>query len=277
MITEVGLGTTILTTSKWGLVSIQAGYPNISHAVSARGNYPGARIYPGKFSSQQIVTEWIVTGSSFSDLADQREAFRKAVSAVLSQGEQNLRITKSNGVVLYIPIKAVKMAGDIKSDDGNAGSFLATFYAEYPFFRSLGQKTQDIGIFSGGGMSIPMAIPMDMGVGGSSVIQVENVGEYTSYPLITFQGALTDPTITNVTTGEQISLDYTLATSADMIVIDTYERTVVIQPSGNNGRQYASAVDFTLVPGLNEIRLTAGAYDEDGKVTLAFYDTYLGV
>lgn len=277
MITEVSIGSTVLTGTKWGLLSLQAGYPGITHTTVNRGNYHGAKIYPGKFTSQQIVSEWIVVGSSYSDLADQREDFRKAVSRLLARGEESMRITKSNGVVLTIPIKAAKLVGDIKSEDGVSGKFLVTFLAEYPFFRSLSQKSSDMAIFSGGGMAIPMGIPMDMSAGGSGEFQVTNEGEYDAFPVFTFQGVLDNPTITNVTTGEQLSLAYSLATEDDSIVVDTYERSAILYPAGNNARQYVSGDFLTIVPGVNALRLTAGSYNEQGVVTVAFYDTYLGV
>lgn len=277
MVTELSIGSTVLTGGQWALMSLQAGYPGISHTTVNRGNYHGSKIYPGKFTSQQIVSEWMVYGNSFSDLADQREAFRMAVSRLLARGEETLRITKSNGVVLTIPIKAAKLVGDIKSEDGNAGKFLVTFLAEYPFFRSLTQKSENMAIFSGGGMAIPMGIPMDMSAGGSGEFEVTNAGEYDAFPIFTFQGVLDNPTITNVTTGQQLSVAYELATEDDSIVVDTYERSAILYPAGNNARQYVSGDFLTIVPGVNALRLTAGSYNEQGIVTVAFYDTYLGV
>lgn len=277
MITEISIGATVLTNGQWWCQNLQAGYPGISHTIINRGNYHGSKVYPGKFTGQQIVSEWLVVGTSFSDLADQREAFRMAVSRLLARGEETLRVTKSNGVVLTIPIKAAKLTGDIQSEDGLAGRFLVTFIAEYPFFRSLAQKSQDMSIFSGGGMAIPMGIPMDMSAGGSGEFEVTNVGEYDAFPVFTFTGILDNPTITNVTTGEQLSVAYTLASEDDQIVVDTYERSAILLPAGNNARQYISGDFLTIVPGMNALRLTAGSYNEQGTVTVAFYDTYLGV
>lgn len=277
MITELSIGDTVLTTSKWHLTDMQAGYPNINHTVINRGNWNGARIYPGKFGGFQIISEWTVVGDTFSDLADQREDFRKAVSICLSQGEQEMTITKSNGIVLTLPIKAVKVSSQIKSADGNSGSFLATFYSERPFLQNHDQTVEVLSIFSGGGMAIPMAIPMSMAEGGSNIFEVTNNGEFNAYPILTFTGALDFPTVTNVTTGEQISINYMLDTDEDIIEVDTYERSAILLPSANNARQYVTGDFITLQPGTNELRLGAGSYNEQGTVTVSFYDTYLGV
>lgn len=277
MIDAVSLGGTSLTDGKYHLMSMQAGYPQISHTIVNRGNFHGAKIYPGKFQSMRINTEWNVVGTSFSDFATQRENFRKTISTILATGAKTLSIQKSNGTTLTASIKAAKLSADIKSEDGVGGTFLVEFDAEYPFLLGSVLHSQDVSIYSGGGMAIPMPIPLDLSNGASNLATITAAGEFTAYPTITFKGPLINPTLTNLTTGEQLSIAYTLDTVTDQIQIDTYNRTATLLPSGSNARAYISGDFLTLQPGDNSLVLGAGTYNASAKATVEFYDHYLGV
>lgn len=161
------------------------------------------------------------------------------------------------------------------------GQFLLDLFA--PDIRLLSQtlKTQQLSIFSGGGMAIPMAIPMDMSAGGSVETSIQNTGDISSFPIITIYGTIEDPTISNQTTSESFSIDYTLTSADEFITIDVETRTVLYYADASttpvNIRQYFSGDWFEIAPGSNSIKLVVADTADTGFALIQWRDAYLGI
>jgi hypothetical protein len=278
MITAIRLGGFPLTTTQVLLQSFNNGsFPATIYSRSKKGGYQGNKMPTPSFASYQLVCNLTVIGLGFSDLVAQRAALFKILGLVHSIGAQTLEIDRSDGTTLQIDIKAIQVTGDYSTDDVTSSQIQVTLEAEYPFLRNAVPTSQDILIYNGGGMGVPMPVPMNMTVGHATIVPIVNDGNYEAYPIFTFVGPLTHPTLTNNTTGDTISLAYDLATSADSLIVDCYERTVVIEPSGNNGRQYISGKFWTIPIGPSSITLGSSNLSDAGKVVLQFADTYLGI
>lgn len=278
MITDITLGTTqLLNSNRFCLGISNLSFPMISYSSVKKGSFPGQKIAAGKFSSFKFALEWIIVGSSFSDLAVQRETFAKLMGEIIKDETKTLKISKSNGVNIQIDVKAVTVSGDIKAEQGVGSSLLTEFEAEYPFLVSQSQVNQDVFIFAGGGMSIPMSIPMDMSVGAANEVMVTNNGNYEAYPIFTLYGPLTNPSLTNFTTNKTLNINYTLADSSSYIVIDCFLRTALLYPSKTNVRQYISGDFWTMAIGSNTIRLSNVSVNPTGKCVVNFRDHYLGI
>ena len=126
-----------------------------------------------------------------------------------------------------------------------------------------------------------MAIPMDMSVGGSVESAVANIGNFSSFPFFTIFGSIQDPTVSNQTTGESFSLDYTLTTATERIEIDVENRTVLYYSAPNaapvNIRQYFSGDWFELQPGNNTIKLVVSDTADTGYLNVEWRDAYIGI
>ena len=161
------------------------------------------------------------------------------------------------------------------------GKFKLDLFA--PSLYLVGQTllSSDIFVFFGGGMEIPMAIPMSMNQSGSSVTELTNSGNVSSYPIYTLFGPLTNPTFTNLTTGKSFTLNYTLSSSSENITIDTIKRTVIYRPTQNgnptNIRQYFSGDFVTLVPGVNQVKLSNSNYNNQAFCRVVWRDSYSGI
>jgi len=124
-------------------------------------------------------------------------------------------------------------------------------------------------------------------VGGSAYnVAVVYTGDIDSYPTITITGPITNPVITNTTTGD--TLDFTGGTvgSADAWTIDTrYGRKSVVNTAGSSVENYLSLdsdlATFRLAPdpiatgGTNVISVAGTATGTATLVTLAYYNRYL--
>ena len=277
MITSITLGGNQITSTQVLLQGFQnASFPSTVYTRTKRGGYQGNKMPTPSFASYQFVMNLLVIGLNFSDLVAQRAALFKVLGLVHSAGAQTLVLTRSDGASLQIDIKTIEVTGDISSDDGCTSALQVTLNAEYPFLQNSIGNVQDVRQANGGGFAIPFGIPFSMNTGGSTLVQLQNNGNYAAYPIFTFVGPLTNPSITNNTTGQTLNLAYTLATLSDSLVVDCYNRSAVIKPSGNVGRQYVSGIFWTVPIGASTVTLSAGG-GETGKCTVAFRDTFLGV
>lgn len=278
MITGITLGGISLLSNQIYVTGIQnASFPATVYTRSKRGGYQGNRLPTPTFASYQFVLNFTIIGLSFNDLAIQRFNFFQTLGLIHSTGTQTLVITRTDGKQFQIDIKAVQVTGDMSSDDGMSSQVQVTLEAEYPFLQNALQSSQDVLIFNGGGMSVPMGVPLNLSNGQSQVVTITNNGNYPAYPIFTFVGKLTNPTITNNLTGQTLSLNYSLADNTQSIVVDCYQRTVLLLPSNNIGRQYASGVFWTVPIGQSTVTLGNANNSDGGKCTITFRDTFLNV
>lgn len=278
MITSIFLDTTELTANNRFVQSIRnMGFPDVDQSAMKKGGFTGRTITPSKFVSYKCVIEWVVVGTSFSDLASQREQFLKLLAEVISKGGRTLKINRANGVNLQVDVKGIDIFSDVSTADPLNTRVLTEMQAEYPFLRSQTEKTDTAFIFSGGGMAIPMIIPLDMSVGGVNEITVVNAGNFEAYPVFTFAGPLANPTLSNITTGKTLNINTSLASAGDMLEVDIFLRTAKFLPSGANARQFVTGDFWTLAVGSNVIHLGSASFNVVGKCVIKFRDTFLGI
>ena len=91
--------------------------------------------------------------------------------------------------------------------------------------------------------------------GGSAGATVVNSGNVTTYPVITISGPITDPTISNQTTGQYITVNTTL-TVADVLIIDLYEKTITLNGSAARNLLVGNSQWFGCAPGNTVISFT---------------------
>lgn len=278
MITSIFLDTTELTAPNRFVQSIRnGGFPDIDQSAVKKGGFTGRTITPSKFISYKFVIEWVVVGTSFADLANQREEFIKLLGEVISAGGKTLKINRSNGVNLQVGIKGIDVFSDVSTADPLNTRVLTEMQAEYPFLRSQTEVSEDVFIFSGGGAALPMIIPLDMSVGGINEVTIVQNGNFEAYPVFIFSGPLTNPTITNLTTGKTLNINTSLASAGDSLEVDVFLRTAKLLPSGTNVRQFVTGDFWVLAVGNNVIHLGSGSFNVVGKCAVKFRDTFLGI
>lgn len=146
------------------------------------------------------------------------------------------------------------------------------------------------GISGGGsGWVIPWAIPWS--IGQSTIDQttaINYAGSFLSYPVIKIVGPITNPVITNTTTGEK--LDFTGASIADgsYYLIDCrYEAKSVVDNTGTNRADklttdshlttFHLATDPDAPGGINSIRVAGSGVNANTQVYLQYYDRFVGL
>lgn len=164
-------------------------------------------------------------------------------------------------------------------------SFLITAVAPDPFLYATTTLTSGvISPPSGGGYTVPMILPYISAAATGGSVVLNNAGSATAWPTLNSDGSggirltgpLTNPVITNVTTGTLLQLgSYTIA-SGDVVVIDMKKHTITINGLSLISQKTATSDWWGLAPGNNTITLTTSSTSDTGSMTLAYNTPYIG-
>lgn len=117
------------------------------------------------------------------------------------------------------------------------------------------QQSDSVGLPTAtGGWSFPWSFDWSFGGGGiGGTIFANNAGTFPAPLTVRFDGPVTDPRITNVTLGQVLELDLTVA-SGQYVELDTLARTVLLNGTANRYEALSNASRwFDLDPGTNEL------------------------
>jgi hypothetical protein len=260
-----------------GLESPDFRLPNFT-----RPNVDGAFVSHQLYGGRLITLTGKVYGETISEYRTNRRTLESAIN-----------IRRSNGLLLPITMK-FKTMDDLElqieaytksfifSDENLLfGNFKLDLFAPSISIESQTLKAENLFIFQGGGMPIPMPIPMDMSEGGDVEQILINAGNIDAFPNLIFHGPIETPTLTNQTTGEAISLTNHLSSSDERVEIDIINRTALYfttpTSSGANTRSTVSGDFLILQSGNNSMKLTTADSLDTGYVNIAWRDTYSGV
>lgn len=131
-----------------------------------------------------------------------------------------------------------------------------------------------------GGFSFPLKFPLAFGtVQTGGYILANNAGNFETRPVFVLYGPVTNPVITNQTTGETLSFSITLA-DTDILYVDCYNRLVLIANSSllQWSSRYSALVSrqwIHLQPGQNTIVYSASTGGANSRLWLVYYDTWI--
>lgn len=124
---------------------------------------------------------------------------------------------------------------------------------------------------------LPTTLPAPIGVVRYSVsANFNNIGTYPAYPTaITIYGPATNPTITNNQTGEHITVNVTLSSGSDVLLIQYSKDNFNITKNGVNVAQLMTtdSVLFKLHPGTTTFTLS-GSLSTGAYATVQGYDAW---
>jgi hypothetical protein len=151
---------------------------------------------------------------------------------------------------------------------------------------------QAVNFAVGGGsdvFEVPTVIPMTVGASSIDASQsIDYAGSVESYPTIRIDGPITNPIITNDATGDKLDFTgYTIADN-DYYSIDLrYGYKTVLDSSGVNQisklsndsdlATFSIKPDPDVVGGINSMSVTGTSITADTKVSINYYERYLGI
>ena len=145
------------------------------------------------------------------------------------------------------------------------------------------QSVYIAGSAGGTGFAFPMAVPWTLG--GSSVdatLALDYTGTWIEYPEIVILGAIADPKIEHLDTGDVLDFDGLTLAAGDYYTIDLRYgyKTVTNQAGVNKISDLTAESDlatWALNPGINNLRFSGATADENSAIILRYYLRYLGV
>jgi hypothetical protein len=156
-------------------------------------------------------------------------------------------------------------------------AFLVAGVSEDPTIHSqeLATVTVEAGATAGdSGLTSPLTSPLSSGQGATGQALVENLGNRPAWPVLTLEGPMSNPSILNLTTGDELVLEYVLLTG-ETLVIDTNPRRRTIRLNGTGNRYSALVFASSSWPHLaggtvNDIRLSASTFSAPAKLTISY-------
>jgi Phage tail protein len=110
--------------------------------------------------------------------------------------------------------------------------------------------------------------------GGVAGATITNNGNVTTYPVITINGPMTNPTIGNNTTGQFITVNYTLGAS-DVLVIDLYEKTITLNGSPARNLLAGNSQWFGADPGVTNFQFTGTGYSGSTAASVTYRSAWI--
>jgi hypothetical protein len=129
---------------------------------------------------------------------------------------------------------------------------------------------------SGGDAEFPVEFPVVFGASTFSATSVaNNRGDLPSYPeRITVYGPVSNPVITNETTGEFIQVNTNVASPTNVLQIRYNKDSVIVELDGNSVLGSTSGTYFKLQPGGNQITLSGASVGSGAYVEVAYRDSW---
>lgn len=235
------------------------------------GGYVGAQFY-----SMRLIT---LTGRLFAQTTAALETARMNLTAALSAGTVTMKITTNAGNQYLVNCYLDNLDLPIQRSPLTT-PFMITLIAADPNIydnSGAGTNTVTVPLAVGGGITWPIAWTPVTWAPGAQPTTVNNTGNVLIYPLITLSGAMSSPTITNKTTGQFFGFSGLTTSAGDQVVIDMYNRTVLLNGGSILPYVTTSSIWWGLQPGNNSINLTSNNSADTVTATVKWQAAYRSI
>lgn len=255
-------------------------FPGVRHSSFDKSGEHGGVVSNVLYSGRLITLNGQIASNTLSAFEQKRRALEAATkitrdSSGLAQSRTLYLVTMDDlamqvTVYLYAPIK-------MSIESPLSARFQIQLYA--PDFALSAQELQSLslGRYGGGGFIVPVDVPIVSTVGTGGAGSVTNSGTVEAYPVLSFNGPLTNPRLTNTTTGDTILLEMTIPSGAQ-VVVDMKERTIVQGGVTNRiSKKSSDSTFWALEVGVNYLQLTTSDSGDTGTVEVEFRSAFLGL
>lgn len=238
----------------------------------------GSAFIDAVLSPRYVSIEFILRGTDYADVRNQRSAIGKALNPKLGLGTLTYM---SGGITRQIEAVAESVPlfpdGNARGERWQRGTL--TFICPNPYWKSLGETEEPTfePLFQ-----FPFEGEFQMGMQRDRRIIV-NDGDSPTPIFVEFNGPALNPKIINNTTGEFIKVNQLLNENERMI-IDTTDgvKSVHFVDSNGNSRNVFNWIDlnstfFKLVVGENDVEYTADSDVQGAVVNISYNKLYTAV
>lgn len=256
----------------WVVSSVETGSPQTREVVASRPIGHGT-IDRTRFVGARAVTVGVA-------LVEQPHALRQLLDRLapyLDPGRRST-LTVSDGFdVRSLPVRA---AGGTSVPWEKAGFMrlsLGWVSVGYPFWLGpeRGVVLSPTAGAVGAGVIPPVTPPITLAAGPPDGMIVDQSGTIGAHWIAEIDGPVSDVSIMNTTTGEQVALTGLSIIAGQKLVVDSFARTVTV-----DGESRFAAVDtaistwWTLPPGVSEIAAPASSTATPSQVWFRYADTF---
>ena len=246
------------------------------------GDWLGAATSRGRV----LVLEGVITASSRTLLRARLTAMRRALAA--SRATWSLRVEGRAGDPETLEL-AVRVSGNgplRASDDGTgAAMFLVPWQVA---LRSADASLAGVTVHTAtvnpaatvGGFGYPYSYPYSYGGSTTPGADIGYLGDAREWPLVRLYGPISTPVLENLTTGQGVYIDGTIA-AGDWLELDTRPNRRTVLANGVAGASRYGLVNPTasswwaLEPGPNVMRLRASDFGAGARAELVYRNRYM--
>ncbi|MGO4470331.1 hypothetical protein AB4Y95_00130 [Arthrobacter sp. M-10] len=250
-----------------GLAPIRTSSGNYS---GRDGGYVGSQFY-----GMRLIT---LTGFFFSSSPAALESSRRALAAAIATPAVTMNITTNGGSQYLLNCNIDSLDMPILRSI-NKAPFKITLIATDPIIydnSASGSMSVTVNPARGGGITWPITWPITWAAG-SAPTTVNNTGNATIFPTITLTDKMTNPSITNQTTGQFFTLTGLTTTAGDVLKIDMKNRTVLLNGGSVLPFMTSTSSWWPLIPGNNSINLTTNDGTDTTVATVSWRSGYRGI
>lgn len=230
-------------------------FPEIRLASQDKPLEHGALVSGQLYGGRAVTLTGVVYGTTVLSFNSKRRALEAAIRIIKNNyiSQQLLcKLTSQDGLLLQFYAYARKFRMNI--EQLNKADFLLELFAPDPNLYAQTGQNITIGVGSGA---------------------VTNNGDSNSWPIIYFNGPLTNPEITNTTLGESFKLNTTIG-GGHLVAVDMQQKTILY----DNVTNYMDTFDIdntwlSWIPGANNLTLAVDA--GGGNMLVSFRDAYVGI
>lgn len=225
--------------------------------LSRNGMIPGTDRYSGRAVNLNLLIDHYDETSFGDAISALSSAFSAPIDSALPLTFTIRGVASGQTARLYVRPRKLNLPIDFEYFNGASYADIQLFATD-PLIYSDDELTATITLAQDpGGMTFPLVFPLVFGGGGSygSAI-VTNDGNADAPVVIRINGPVTNPTVRNVTTGQSLGFTATIA-SGDYLLVDTLNRTVLLNGTADRYSYLTNPQWWRLAPGDNEIRYFA--------------------
>jgi hypothetical protein len=217
-----------------------------------------------------------ITGEIFDVSKTQRGTIRNTIDDLfkvenfpgIDEEFKVLQFTDDDGTDWFINAKVQTMPDYTNERGDPIITFFLQLFAEDPLIRSVALQSQNgiYGLF--GGITLPTVLPIALD-GSLNSITCTNSGNFAATSVVTIEGDILNPRVTNLTTGRSFEITTDMQVG-DILVIDAEARTVELNGVNVLADRAEGSNWIFINPGANTLLLTGGDFDvnDQSKATI---------
>lgn len=268
----MGAGTPIRVMETDGLL----GPAPINSRAEDRGSADGAlyagREYMGKRTVQMEIM--------LEDWGTDVELTIDAMMAALQPGDGNGILTVQRRAKakrrLYCRISRAMFKGNYDQWEGGGAGVLEFIAADPRLYTHDLEVDNVTGGSTTQGRTYPREYPWSYGaISQGTLLNVNNMGNTTSWPIVKFMGPCTNPIIRNARTDQEVRLNMSVPANS-FVEIDMAMHSALIDGTATRRGEIDPTSEFWgILPGLNEIRYLNGGTNDDAFAVLEWRSAWV--